>query len=181
MSLLEPARCLLTRDHREIDVAVDDQTHAGARVRGDELEAHRRVFVEQVAQHRRQEPLAEIVAGRDPQGRGRAPGKLGELAERRLGPAPELTHDGQRRLARGGQPHAPAGALEELHAEVGLELADLLAHGRRGDVALARGRPDRARARHRQQSLEGGKERGVDHVAELIICYTTFHWTTRLG
>src|SRR5207245_2126552 len=99
----------------------------------------------------------------------------------RARPRPEPTHAGQRRRARGGQPHAPAGAREELHAEVGLELADLRAHGRRGDVALARGRPDRARARHRQQGLEGGKQRGVDHVAKLIICYTTFHWTTRLG
>ena len=127
-----------------------DEAHALARVRRDDLEAHRRLLVEKVPQHRRQERLAQVVADRHAE-RGRGmPGQLGELAERRLGPDPELAHDGQRRLARGAQAHAAAGALEELDAEVGLEPPDLLAHRRRGDVALprrARTEPVRATAR----------------------------------
>src|SRR5437867_6075662 len=49
---LEAARRLLARDHDQIDVAAGHQPHAGARMGGDDLEAHRRLLVEQIAQHR---------------------------------------------------------------------------------------------------------------------------------
>jgi hypothetical protein len=42
-------------------------------------------------------------------------------------------------FARMRQTHRPAGALEELHAELGLERLDLHAQGRLGDVEAARG------------------------------------------
>ena len=132
-------------------------------------------------EHGREQPLAEVVAGRHPQRGGGTAGQLGELAERGLRPAPQLAHDRQRRLAGRGQPHAPAGALEQLDVEVRLEAADLLAHRRGRDVALAGGRPHRARAGHRQQRLQRGEQGGVDHEAKLNIQATTYHWTTRWG
>src|SRR2546430_4677479 len=41
VALLEAARRFLAGDHGEIDVAGGDEADAGARVRGDDLEAHR--------------------------------------------------------------------------------------------------------------------------------------------
>src|SRR5215831_16755420 len=105
--------------------------------------------------------------------------QLGELAEGRLRPAPQLAHDRHRRLAGRGQAHAAAGALEELDPEVGLEPSDLLADRRGGDVPLARRRPDRTRPRHRQQGLERGKEGGIDHEADLSIRRETIYGATR--
>ena len=179
VAVLEAPRRLLARDHRQIDVAAGHQPHARARVGGDDLEAHRRLLVEQVAQHRGQQPLAEVVAGRHPQRGGGAAGQLGELAEGGLGRAPQLAHDGQRRLAGGGEAHAAPGALEELDAEVRLQPPDLLADRGGGDVPLARGRAHGARARHREQGLQRGEEGGVDHEAQLNISPRTFHWTTQ--
>ena len=143
------------------------------------LEAHRRLLVEQVAQHRGEQPLAEIVAHRHPERDGGAAGQLGELSEGGLGPAPELAHHGQRRLASSGETHPTPGALEELDAEVRLEPPDLLAHRGRRHVPLARRRAHRARARDGEQGLQRGEEGGVDHEAELTIRCRTFHWTTR--
>jgi hypothetical protein len=177
--VLEPTRDLLPRHHREVHVAGRHQAHARARVRGDDLEAHGRLLVEQVVKHGDEQPLAEIVAHRHPQRDGGAPGQCRELAKSGLGLVPQLAHYGQRRLAGGGEAHAAARALEELDAEVGLEPPDLLAHRGGGDVALARRRRHRARARHGEQGLQGGEERGVDHEAELTIRCRTFHWTTQ--
>ena len=145
---------------------------------GDDLEAHRRLLVEQVAEHRRQQPLAEVVAGRHPQRGGGAAGQLGELAEGGLGPAPQLAHDGQRRLAGGGEAHAAAGALEELDAEVGLEPPDLLAHRRGGDVrwrAAAPTEPVRATA----SSVSSAGKRAASIMKRSLPFGRTFHWTTR--
>ena len=97
---------------------------------GDDLEADGWLLVEQVPEHRRQQRLAEVVAGRHAERGGGVAGQLGEPGERGLGPDPELSHDGQRRLAGGAQTDAAAGALEELDAEVSLEPPDLLAHRR---------------------------------------------------
>src|SRR5262249_16990063 len=105
--------------------------------------------------------------------------ELGELTERGFGADPQLTHDWQSRLAGGGETDAAAGALEEPDAEVGLDLPDLLAHRGGGDVTLARRRSHRARARHREQRLERGEQRGVDDEADLNIQRRTFHWTTQ--
>ena len=179
MPVLETAWSVLAGNHGQIDVAAGHQSNALARVRGDDLEAHRRLRVEQVAQDRRQQPLAEVVAGRYAERGGGMAGELGELTEGGFGADPQLTHDGQRRLAGGGETDAAAGALEEPDAEVGLDLPDLLAHRRRGDVTLARRRPHRARARHREPGLQRGEEGGIDHEAELTIRCRTFHWTTR--
>jgi len=148
-------------------------------VRGDDLEAHRRLLVEEVTQHGGEQPLAEIVAHRHAEGDGGTAGKLRKLAEGGLGPAPQLAHDGQRGLARRGEAHAAPGTLEEPEAEVRLEPAHLLAHRRGGNVPLPRRCRHRARARHREQRLKRGKEGGVDHKAELTIRSKTFHWTTR--
>src|SRR5439155_1020106 len=85
-----------------------------------------------LSEHRRQQSLAEVVAGRYAERGGGMAGQLGELTERGLGADPQLAHDGQRRLAGGGETDAAAGTLEEPDAEVGLDLPDLLAHRRRG-------------------------------------------------
>ena len=113
--VLEARAGVLARHHGEVDVAARDQAHALARVCVVTIsKPHGRLPVEQVPEDRRQERLAEVVAGRDAErGRG-VSGQLGELGERRLAPDPELPHDRERRLAGGAQAEAAAGALEEL-------------------------------------------------------------------
>ena len=177
--VVEAAWRFLARHHGEIDIAIGDETHAGARVRGDDLKADRRFLVEQVAKHWRQQAFAEIVARRHAKRAGGTAAERRKLAERGFGPGPQLAHDGKRGLARRRETDAAAGALEELDAEMRLEAPDLLAHRRRADVTLARRRPDRARARHRDQRFECRKQGGVDHEEELNIRRTTFHWTAQ--
>src|SRR5262249_3903558 len=67
MAVLETPRRLLTRDHGQVDVPARDQPHGGARVGSDDLESHRRFLLQQVSEHWRQQPLAEIVADRNPE------------------------------------------------------------------------------------------------------------------
>jgi hypothetical protein len=85
------------------------------------------------------------------------------VGEERLGLGAELQDAGQRGLARRGEPDAAACALEERHAQVPLELADLLADRGGGAMVQPRRRSHRAAARDRQQAQQGGEERGVDH------------------
>ena len=69
---LEPARDLLAGDHRAVHLAEAHEADALARVGGGDLEAERHPLFQELAQHRHQQRLAEVVADRDAQGRGRA-------------------------------------------------------------------------------------------------------------
>src|SRR5258708_6677551 len=105
---LEPARDLLAGDHRAVHLAESHEADALARVGGGDLEAQRQPLFQELAQHRHQQGLPEVVADRDAQGRGRAPRQLGQAGEERLRLGPELQDAGQTGLARRGEPDAPA-------------------------------------------------------------------------
>lgn len=160
---LEPARDLLPGDHRAVHLAEPHQADAFARVGGGDLEAQRHPLVQEVAEHRHQQGSAEIVADRDAQGCGRAAGQLAEVGEERLRLGAELQDAGQGCLARRGETDAAAGALEEGHAQVALELADLLADRGGGAMVQPGRRADRAAARDGEQGQEGREEGGIDH------------------
>ena len=160
---LDAARGLLAGHHRAVHLAEADQPHSLAGVRGGDLEAQARLLLPHLAQHRHQERAPEVVADRHPQGRGRPPGELAEVGEEGLGLGAELQDAGQRGLARRGEAHSAAGALQQAHAQVPLQLADLLADRGGGAVLQARRRAHRAAARDGEQAQQGRQEAGVDH------------------
>src|SRR4029077_20408523 len=99
-------------------------------------EAQPRLLLEQLVEHRDEQGSTEIVAHRHPQGLGWAAGELRKLGEEGLGLGAELEDAGERGLAGRGEPDAATGALEELHVQVALELANLLAGRRAGAGVL---------------------------------------------
>ena len=130
---------------------------------GGDLEAQRHPLFQEVAQYRHQQGLPEVVTYRDAQSRGRAAGQLGQVGEERLRLGAELQDAGQGGLARRGEPDAAARPLEEGHAQMALELADLLADRGGGAMVQPRRRPHRAAARDGEEAQQGGEERRVDH------------------
>jgi len=86
-------------------------------------------------------PVAELV-GRAPQGEDRVPDALGHCPQR---------------LASGGEPDAPALALEEGESEVPLQLLDVEGDGGLGAAQRAGGGEEGPRLEHRRECFEMSK------------------------
>jgi hypothetical protein len=138
-------------DHlAELDAGVEasgDDVHD--RVAHHEVEPHVRVAGEEVGER---EPAEHRVhRGPDEQAYGAAWG-VAQLPERGDGGAHLLerrAHRGVEPLARLGEVDAPRRALHEGHAELPLQLAERLAHGRRAHAQPLAGGAEAARLGHR--------------------------------
>ena len=75
----------------------------------------------------------------------------------------------QEQAARIGQEHAPAQAVEEPLLQVALQLLNLLAQGRLGDVALLRRPAETAGSRHRHEVAKVPQFHGPLRVCLLVM------------
>ncbi len=155
-----------------VDAARDERDYV---VRGDELDAERRVGREQLLDLAREEEFREGDRGGDAQRAADLVSGLGR--EDRLGAREEALGLDQKSLAVGGERDRAGRAIEEPHAEERLELKKLARGDGARDVEALRGLRE---AREFGNAHEGAEKReavhdqGVESVAKSKI----LHWQT---